>query len=314
MMCRLTRLDGRRPHLISRFTSRTRRGAPGHCLRRAPRRLIVRPARRDHGHRRRQKETCRVRLEGKTALITGASRNIGRAIALAFAAEGADLALNTRVNQDELDQVAAECKKVGVRAVPILGDIADAAAAEGMVKEAAAQLGSIDVLVCNAAIRPHKSVTETSLEDWHRVIAVNLHSAFYLARAVVPRMKERRRGSIIAIGGQSNLTGRANTAAVTAAKTGLLGLVRALAAELGPFGIRVNMVIPGFIDTERRYAEWYPEFRQAPPGAPEQLKQIPLGRLGRPEDIADACVFLASDASSYVTGDSIRVMGGRIIG
>lgn len=255
-----------------------------------------------------------MRLEGKTALITGASRNIGRAIALAFAAEGADLALNTRVNQDELDAVAAECKKIGVRAVPVLGDIADSAAVEGMVKEASAQLGSIDVLVCNAAIRPHKSLTETSLEDWHRVIAVNLHSAFYLARAVVPLMKERRRGSIIAIGGQSNLTGRPNTAAVTAAKTGLLGLVRALAAELGPFGIRVNMVIPGFIDTERRYAEWYPEFRQAAPGAPEQLKQIPLGRLGRPEDIADACVFLASDASSYVTGDSIRVMGGRIIG
>jgi 3-oxoacyl-[acyl-carrier protein] reductase len=255
-----------------------------------------------------------VRLEGKTALITGASRNIGRAIALAFASEGANLALNTRVNQDELDEVAAECKKVGVRAVPILGDIADAAAVEAMVREVSAQLGSIDVLVCNAAIRPHKSLTETSLEDWHRVIAVNLHSAFYLARAVVPLMKERGRGSIIAIGGQSNLTGRPNTAAVTAAKTGLLGLVRALAAELGPFGIRVNMVIPGFIDTERRYAEWYPEFRQAPPGAPEQLKQIPLGRLGRPEDIADACVFLASDASSYVTGDSIRVMGGRIIG
>jgi len=255
-----------------------------------------------------------VRLEGKTALITGASRNIGRAIALAFAAEGADLALNTRVNQDELDAVVAECKKIGVRAVPVLGDIADSAAVEGMVKEASAQLGSIDVLVCNAAIRPHKSLTETSLEDWHRVIAVNLHSAFYLARAVVPLMKERRRGSIIAIGGQSNLTGRPNTAAVTAAKTGLLGLVRALAAELGPFGIRVNMVIPGFIDTERRYAEWYPEFRQAAPGAPEQLKQIPLGRLGRPEDIADACVFLASDASSYVTGDSIRVMDGRIIG
>ena len=127
-------------------------------------------------------------------------------------------------------------------------------------------------------------------------------------------MKERRRGSIIALGGQSSLTGRPNTAAVTAAKTGLLGLVRALAAELGPFGIRANMVVPGFIDTERRYAEWYPEFARIPPGAPDQLKQIPLGRLGRPEDIADACVFLASDASSYVTGDSIRVMGGRVIG
>ncbi|HYU16085.1 MAG TPA: SDR family oxidoreductase [Candidatus Acidoferrum sp.] len=255
-----------------------------------------------------------MRLKGKTALITGASRNIGRAIALAFAAEGADLVLNTRVNREELEAVAGECRKAGVRAVPALADISDPAAVEAMVRQGLAGLEAIDVLVCNAAIRPHKAVTETSLEDWHHVLAVNLHSAFYLARAIVPAMKERGRGSIIAVGGQSSLTGRPNTAAVTAAKTGLLGLVRALAAELGPFGIRANMVVPGFIDTERRYAEWYPEFRQAPPGAPEQLKQIPLGRLGRPEDIADACVFLASDASSYITGDTIRVMGGRLIG
>ncbi len=234
-----------------------------------------------------------MRLEGKTAFITGASRNIGRAVALAFAAEGADLALNTRSNRDELDAVAEECRKAGVRVVPLLGDIADAGAVERMVGEALGALGAIDVLVCNAAIRPH--------------------SAFYLARAVVPGMKQRRRGSIIALGGQSSLTGRPNTAAVTTAKTGLLGLVRALAAELGPFGIRVNMVAPGFIDTERRYAEWYPEFRQAPPGSPEQVKQIPLRRLGRPEEIADACVFLASDQSAYVTGDTIRVMGGRVI-
>ncbi len=218
-----------------------------------------------------------MRLSGKTAFITGASRNIGRAIALAFAAEGADLVLK-------------------------------------MVKQGLRELEAIDVLVCNAAIRPHTSVTETSLEEWHHVLGVNLHSAFYLARALVPGMKERRRGSIIAIGGQSSLTGRPNTAAVTAAKTGLLGLVRALAAELGPFGIRANMVVPGSMDTERRYAEWYPEFRQAPPGSPDQLKQIPLGRLGRPEEIADACLFLASDASAYVTGDEIRVMGGRLIG
>ena len=101
---------------------------------------------------------------------------------------------------------------------------------------------------------------------------------------------------------------------VTAAKSGLLGLIRALAAELGPFGIRANMVMPGFIDTERRYAHWYPEFRERPPGSPAQLKDIPLGRLGRPEEIADACLFLASDASAYITGDAIRVMGGRIIG
>src|SRR5207244_12817258 len=115
------------------------------------------------------------------------------------------------------------------------------AAAEAMVARGLAARGALDVLACNAAIRPHTSITDTSVEDWHRVLGVNLHAAFYLARAVVPAMKERRRGSIIALGGMSSLTGRPNTAVVTVAKTGLLGLVRALAAELGPFGVRVNM-------------------------------------------------------------------------
>lgn len=255
-----------------------------------------------------------MRLQGRTALITGASRNIGRAIALAFAAEGADLVLNTRVNREELEAVAAECRKHGVRVVPVLADIADVAAVDAMVAQGVAELGAVDILVCNAAIRPHRSITDTSIEEWHRVMAVNLHAAFYLARAVVPGMRERRRGSIIALGGQSSLTSRPNTSAVTTAKTGLLGLVRALAAELGPDGIRVNMVAPGYIDTERRYADWYPEFRQSPPAAPEALEKIPLRRLGRPEDIADACLFLASEASAYVTGDVLRVMGGRVIG
>jgi NAD(P)-dependent dehydrogenase (short-subunit alcohol dehydrogenase family) len=255
-----------------------------------------------------------MKLEGRTALVTGASRNIGRAIALAFAAEGADLVLNTRANREELEAVAEECRKHGVRVAPVLGDIGDAATVEAMVRQGTAALGPIDVLVCNAAVRPHKPITETSPEEWHRVFAVNLHSAFYLARAVIPGMKGRGRGSIIALGGQSSVTGRPDTAAVTAAKTGLLGLVRALAAELGPAGIRVNMVVPGTIDTERRYAEWYPEFRQAPPGSPEQLKRIPLRRLGRPEEIAEACLFLASDASAYITGDALRVMGGAVIG
>jgi 3-oxoacyl-[acyl-carrier protein] reductase len=253
------------------------------------------------------------KLQGRTALVTGASRNIGRAIALAFAAEGADLVLNTRVNAEELEAVAAECRKAGVRVVTALADVADPAAVESMVARGLGELGAIDVLVCNAAIRPHKAITDTSVEEWRRVLEVNLSASFYLARAVVPSMKARRRGSIIALGGQSSLTSRPNTVAVTVTKTGLLGLVRALAAELGPFGIRANMVAPGYIDTERRYAEWYPEFRQAPADAPERLAQIPLRRLGRPEEIADACLFLASDASAYVTGDVIRVMGGRVI-
>src|SRR2546430_7248855 len=157
-----------------------------------------------------------MKLEGKTALITGASRNIGRAIALAFAAEGADLVLNTRANGDELDAVAGACRKAGVRVVRALADVADAAAVDTMIARALAELGAIDVLVCNAAIRPHKPVTETSLDDWHRVMAVNLHSAFYLARAVVPGMKERRRGSIIASGGPAGPTGGPHTPAGSA--------------------------------------------------------------------------------------------------
>src|SRR5437867_306760 len=174
-----------------------------------------------------------LKLRGRTALVTGASRNIGRAIALAFAAEGADLVLNTRANAEELEAVAAECRKAGVRVVTVLADVADATACEAMVRRGLAELGAIDVLVCNAAIRPHKAVTDTPVDEWDRVLAVDLSSAFYLARAVVPAMKEHRRGSIIAIGGQSSVTSRANTAAVTAAKTGLLGLVRARDTNAG---------------------------------------------------------------------------------
>jgi NAD(P)-dependent dehydrogenase (short-subunit alcohol dehydrogenase family) len=201
-----------------------------------------------------------------------------------------------------------------VRVVTALADLADPAAVEAMVAQGLRQLGAIDLLVCNAAIRPHTSLSDTSIEDWHRVLAVDLHSAFYLARAVVPGMKERRRGSIIALGGSASLTGRPDATAVTTAKTGLLGLVRALAAELGPFGIRANMVVPGSIDTERRYPEWYPELERNAPGSPERLREIPLGRRGRPEEVADACVFLASDASAFVTGETLRVMGGRFMG
>src|SRR2546428_5399392 len=188
-----------------------------------------------------------AKLQGRTALITGASRNIGRAIALAFAAEGADLVLNTRANAEELQAVAAECRKAGVRALAVLADVADAAAVEAMVRRGLAELGAIDVLVCNAAIRPHTPITETSLEDWHRVMAVDLHSAFYLARAVVPGMKERRRGSIIALGGQSAITGRPNTSAVTAAKSGPLCLVPALAAGPGPLRIPAHLGVAGVL-------------------------------------------------------------------
>lgn len=255
-----------------------------------------------------------MRLQGKTALITGASRNIGKAIALAFAREGANLVLNTRVNHAELSAVAAECEGLGVRTVPVLADVAQAEEVTRMVEQGLQHFGTIDILVSNAAIRPHKSIIETSIAEWHQVMSVDLHAAFYLTKALMPSMIAHHAGSIIAIGGLSSLTGRPNTAAVTAAKTGLLGFIRALAAEVGEHGIRANMVMPGFTDTERRYPEWYPEFRDTPRGSPVHVQDIPLRRQGKPEEVAAACVFLASDESAYITGDRILCMGGRFLG
>jgi 3-oxoacyl-[acyl-carrier protein] reductase len=144
-------------------------------------------------------------------------------------------------------------------------------------------------------------------------MGVNFHSAFYLSRAVIPGMVARRQGSIIALGGQAAITGRPHTATVTAAKTGLLGLIRAIAAELAPYNVRANMVNPGSTDTERHHPEWYPEFQQGGRGAEEHLQSLPMRRQGTVHDIANACLFFASDESAYITGDRLNVVGGRYI-
>ena len=252
-------------------------------------------------------------LEGKTALITGASRNIGREIALTFAREGADLVLNTRSSRQELEAVAAECRELGAKTHTVVADVSDSAQVSSMVQEGIEALGKIDVLVSNAAIRPHRPILEISDDEWHQVLGVNLDAAFYLCRAVLPGMMDRRQGSIIALGGQAAITGRPGTASVTAAKTGLMGLVRAIAAEMAPYNIRANLVNPGSTDTERRNPEWYPEFREVPRGSQEHLGSIPLNRQATVQDIANACLFFASDQSSYITGDRLNVVGGRYI-
>ena len=254
-----------------------------------------------------------MRLEGKTALITGASRNIGRQIALTFAREGADLVLNTRSSQEELESVAAQCRELGVNTHTVLGDVSDPERVSQMVQEGIDALGKIDVLVNNVAIRPHRPVLEVSNEEWHHVFATNLDSAFYLIKAVLPGMMERRAGSIIALGGQSAITGRPETATVTAAKSGLLGLMRAVAAEMAPYNIRANMVNPGSTDTQRLNPEWYPEFHAVERGSGEHVQSIPMGRQGTVQDIANACLFYASDESAYITGDRMNVVGGRYI-
>ena len=254
-----------------------------------------------------------MRLSGKTALITGASRNIGRAVALTFAREGADVVVNARSSREELEAVAAQCREAGVNAHVVLADVSDPVRVSSMVHEGIEALGKIDILVSNVAIRPHRPILEVSEQEWHQVMGVNLHAAFYLCKAVLPGMMERRSGSIIALGGQSAITGRPDTAAVTAAKTGLLGLIRAIASEMAPYNIRANMVNPGATDTERRNPEWYPEFQTVARGSQDHLKSIPMGREATVQDIANACLFFASDESAYITGDRLNVVGGRYI-
>ena len=149
-----------------------------------------------------------MRLEGKAALITGASRNIGREIALTFAREGADLVLNTRQSAKELEEVAAQCRELGVRTMTAVGDVGDADLVRQMVSDGISEMGKIDVLVSNVAMRPHKPITDVSDDEWLQVMNTNLNSAFYLCKAVLPGMQERENGSIIALGGQSSITGR----------------------------------------------------------------------------------------------------------
>ena len=252
-----------------------------------------------------------MRLEGKTALITGASRNIGRETALTFAREGADVALSSLQSPEELEEVAAECRELGVKTYTATADIADGDQCRRLVADSLEALGKIDVLVSNAAIRPHHPLLTVSDEDWHRVFAINLHSTFYLAKAVLPGMMEQRMGSVIGIGGMAAITGRPDTSTVTAAKTGLWGFIRAVAAEFAPYNIRANMVNPGTIDTTRRNPEWFARESRRPAGSDDQLRRIPLGRQGSIYDIANACLFLASEESSYITGDQLNVVGGR---
>jgi len=254
-----------------------------------------------------------MRLQGKTALITGASRNIGRQVALTFAREGADLVLNTRQSRPELEEVEANCRELGVNTHLAMGDVSDPNTAARVVEEGIAALGKVDILVSNVAIRPHKPILEISNEEWQQVMEINLFPAFYLIKAVLPGMMERRSGSIIAMGGQSAITGRPDTALVTTAKTGLLGLIRAVAAEMAPYNIRANMVNPGSTDTTRAHPEWYPEFQDVDRGSEAHVASIPMRRQGTVHDIAEACLFFASDESSYITGDRLNVMGGRYI-
>jgi 3-oxoacyl-[acyl-carrier protein] reductase len=249
-------------------------------------------------------------LEGKVALVAGAGRNNGRAISLAFAREGADLVLVARERKTDLEQVAHECEQIGSKVLPLLADLSDHEQVNGVVAQGIDKFRKIDVLMCCTGRRAHQDFWQISYEEWHRTFAVNLHSAFYLAKAVAPGMMERKSGSIVALGGMASVTAQPQRAHVIASKTGLYGLVKALALELGPYNIRANLIALSLIENVRANPEWYPE--RAGGSYPEaEVAGIPLRRFGKPQEVANVAVFLASDQSSYVTGDRIICCGGK---
>ena len=239
-------------------------------------------------------------LEGKTALITGAARGIGKAIALKYASEGANIAFtDLEVNLDTEKEIAA----LGVKAKSYASNAADFAQTEEVVKAVKEEFGSIDILVNNAGITKDGLMLRMTEQQWDAVIAVNLKSAFNFIHACVPVMMRQRGGSIINMASVVGVHGNAGQANYAASKAGLIALAKSIAQEVGPKGIRANAIAPGFIETAMTAA--------LPDEVREQWKQkIPLRRGGQVEDIANVATFLASDLSSYVSGQVIQVDGG----
>ena len=231
-------------------------------------------------------------LEGKTALITGAARGIGKAIALRFAAEGANIAFtDLAVNEETQTEIAA----LGVKCKSYASNAADFAETEELVKQVKEDFGTIDVLVNNAGITKDGLMLRMSEAQWDAVIGVNLKSAFNFIHAVVPVMMRQRGGSIINMASVVGVHGNAGQANYAASKAGMIALAKSIAQEMGPKGIRANAIAPGFIETAMT--------AQLPDAVREDwMKKIPLRRGGKPEDVADVALFLASDLSSYVSG------------
>ena len=241
-------------------------------------------------------------LAGRIALVTGAGRNIGRAIALALAAGGAAVAVNARRSQAEIDAVAAEIGAAGGKALAVLADVTDPAAVARMVGAVEAHLGRIDILVNNAAVRDASSLDEIDLARWHEITGVVLDGAFVCSKACLKSLRDGG-GTIVNIGGLSAHTGAAGRPHVVAAKAGIVGLTRALAHDLAGDGVTVNCVVPGLIETVRGEAS-------GARSAHEGKRESALGRRGTPEEVAHAVRFLAGPGARYITGQTLHVSGG----
>ena len=246
-----------------------------------------------------------MRLQGKMAIVTGSSRGLGRAIALAFAREGADVLVNYAGREDAAKEVAAAIESLGRRALPCRADVSNAAQVREMVDAAVAAFGRVDILVNNAGITLVKSPLETTEADWDRIMAVDLKSVFLCSQAVASGMIAQGGGRIINMSSTAGQTGSLSGPAYCAAKAGVIGLTKSLAREFAPHNILVNAIAPAMIDTEILY--W-----RTPEQWKDTLATIPLNRLGSPDDLAETAVFLASNAGNFITGATIDVNGGML--
>jgi len=244
------------------------------------------------------------RLSGRVVLVTGSSRGIGAEIAARAAAEGARVAIHYHRSPDGAAGTLERVRAAGSDGATFAADVSDGAAAEGLVARVLEALGRIDGLVNNAGLTQVGPFLELEPAEWDAVLATDLSAAFHTSRAVLPSMLERGSGSIVNIASRLGQMGIAETAAYSAAKAGLIGLTRSLAAELGPRGIRVNAVAPGMIETEM-----VTDLATSEEGQ-RRLAGMPIGRFGRPEEVAEAVVFLLSDASSLFLGQTLNPNGG----
>ncbi len=248
-------------------------------------------------------------LEGKRVLITGASRGIGRAIAVECARQGADVALNWFKDRAGIDATLAELEPLGRRVVEVEGDVALAESAERFVARAVATLGGVDVFVSNAGICPFHAFLDTPPEVFERTMAVNLHGAYYMTQAAARQMRAQGQGgALIAISSISALVGGGMQVHYTPTKAGVHSLMQSCAIALGPHGIRCNSVMPGTIETDINRDDLADPAKRA-----YMERRIPLGRLGEPRDVAGCVVFLASDLARYVTGAAVLVDGGLFV-
>ena len=245
-------------------------------------------------------------LNGKVAIVTGAGRNIGRAIALALAEGGASVLVNARSNRAEADAVAHEIETAGGKALVHIGDVADAAQVQAMAEIAAMHFGRIDILVNNAALRREKPFAEMSYAEWREIMNVTLDGAFHCVKACLPHLKKSGAGTVVNIGGLSAHTGAKDRAHVVTAKAGIIGFTRALAHDLAADGITVNCVVPGLIGT--------PRAKDKPEPAHHLTHQTITGERGRPEDVAAAVRFLCGPGARYVNGQAIHTNGGAYLG